>query len=759
MEELNDTSGSIFNITAPSFRNDENEEDKGEDVNNNNANDDNTDSREFEDAIEQEDEPLEEPSEVREAEGEDEMKTPPREDQTGIYFIPKASFVYTPPSSAKKRRYVPEEDIPDSTSMSEDKYQLDYFKQTIFILEQDVTSARDKATRSQAALIEAENNVLRLKSTIIDLERSSEEKSFQTKVEIERQQSMQEQIEFLLKEQAEFKKKITQRDEKIKRYEEERIQLRREKIGDLSVDEISMEKDELQERLHTIKVKHAAQLSELNSRVATYREQVDLLQKKLKENKEKNGNLEILQQELEVEKARNAELQAQSIETEEAKVIINSMKDEMNRHREMEGEYRRSISEFKKMKAVHTNSEALQEKIRNLEGLNAKLPTLEARLFETQTEVERLRAEKQKWMSFFSQLKDHEIFNLSPEGIASRILQMEKEVELLTDRVNNLTSDLKVSESGRNTAEAQVVQLQKARVEVTNQLGLMRESVKRQEAVCSAVMSQKEGLQRILDSYDKEDETDPTHEAQRMNRLKVAEKTITEKEEQIKSLITLLNSQGTNVKGEELEGELFGGLRAENAKLNKEIQKLIDEIAALEARVGKGEFDSTKTKVLHMTMNPSSMADKNELDQLRKQVEELRSQLGGEPQKVQDNAKQTEQIQQLTRQLKEETIKYQKLKKVAQNKISEVQDLTKDLFGYSVYPIDNKRYKLTSKYASKEDEILFDHSKGQLALLETEFVSSLGAEISGYLSKCHSIPAFLSHITLELFNAKTFHPQ
>ncbi len=38
-------------------------------------------------------------------------------------------------------------------------------------------------------------------------------------------------------------------------------------------------------------------------------------------------------------------------------------------------------------------------------------------------------------------------------------------------------------------------------------------------------------------------------------------------------------------------------LEVENVKLNKEIEKLIGEIATLEARVGRGEFNPKTTKV------------------------------------------------------------------------------------------------------------------------------------------------------------------
>ena len=78
------------------------------------------------------------------------------------------------------------------------------------------------------------------------------------------------------------------------------------------------------------------------------------------------------------------------------------------------------------------------------------------------------------------------------------------------------------------------------------------------------------------------------------------------------------------------------------------------------------------------------------------------------------------------------------------------------LFGYKVNIVE-KEYRLESMYA-ENDIIAFEKSAdGGLNLLETEFTKTLSKEIHAYLSKCHSIPAFLSNITLQLFERQTLH--
>jgi mitotic spindle assembly checkpoint protein MAD1 len=68
--------------------------------------------------------------------------------------------------------------------------------------------------------------------------------------------------------------------------------------------------------------------------------------------------------------------------------------------------------------------------------------------------------------------------------------------------------------------------------------------------------------------------------------------------------------------------------------------------------------------------------------------------------------------------------------------------------------------RLRSLFAeAQEDEMLFevlDVDQEQLQLLDTPFVASLEPRLFDYLTKTHSIPAFLSSVTLALFERQTF---
>lgn len=55
-----------------------------------------------------------------------------------------------------------------------------------------------------------------------------------------------------------------------------------------------------------------------------------------------------------------------------------------------------------------------------------------------------------------------------------------------------------------------------------------------------------------------------------------------------------------------------------------------------------------------------------------------------------------------------------------------------------------------------QDFLLFHMKDGRLELLGTDFCKRIDRKIFAYLTTCHSIPAFLSSCTLDLFERQTF---
>jgi len=60
-------------------------------------------------------------------------------------------------------------------------------------------------------------------------------------------------------------------------------------------------------------------------------------------------------------------------------------------------------------------------------------------------------------------------------------------------------------------------------------------------------------------------------------------------------------------------------------------------------------------------------------------------------------------------------------------------------------------------YAEDPEDCLLFQWKGEiLELLETPFASKLDPKLFSFLTRCNSVPAFLSNVTLDLFEKVTF---
>lgn len=78
------------------------------------------------------------------------------------------------------------------------------------------------------------------------------------------------------------------------------------------------------------------------------------------------------------------------------------------------------------------------------------------------------------------------------------------------------------------------------------------------------------------------------------------------------------------------------------------------------------------------------------------------------------------------------------------------------LMGYKIELMDEK-ITLLSLYAfDKQDTLVFHQHDDNLQLITNDFALTWQNEIQNYLVNGRSLPAFLSCITLELFNKKTF---
>ncbi|CAM9232727.1 unnamed protein product [Heterosigma akashiwo] len=102
----------------------------------------------------------------------------------------------------------------------------------------------------------------------------------------------------------------------------------------------------------------------------------------------------------------------------------------------------------------------------------------------------------------------------------------------------------------------------------------------------------------------------------------------------------------------------------------------------------------------------------------------------------------------------------QRLKEMFKEQIARFREAVYLLFGYKLDmggAHARPKLRLRSMFAENEsDDLLFQWGKGGLELCETDFATKIDRKVFVYLHQCNSVPAFLSNVTLNLFEAQTF---
>lgn len=168
--------------------------------------------------------------------------------------------------------------------------------------------------------------------------------------------------------------------------------------------------------------------------------------------------------------------------------------------------------------------------------------------------------------------------------------------------------------------------------------------------------------------------------------------------------------------------EEISSLRQKIEELEAERQRLEEQNNILEMRLERhnlqGDYDPVKTKVVHLQMNPTSMAKQqraDEVEQLRVECQRLRDRL----RKIEMAGGMTtddttliippsQEILDLRKQMESAELKNQRLKEVFQKKIQEFRTACYVLTGYQIDITVENQYRLTSVYAEHmEDSLLF----------------------------------------------------
>ncbi|KAF2072337.1 hypothetical protein CYY_006350 [Polysphondylium violaceum] len=665
--------------------------------------------------------------------------------------------------------------------------QQEYIKQLEHQIKADNSTENELSTKS-VRLTNTEKELQELKSKYYELEKSSQffkTRASESMIRVQDiEQEMERKIGLKNKEIDDITSKlryITQSEEEAKKRSLELELQYSELERQTSLKLKAMEKEKLQWRSEVVDLKHKvagsneeAQIKSKDSKIDSLNILNKQLQQEVSDIKSRlNSTLELLSdkdRQLEsflvskedpilnslVNPSLSNDEQIKKLQTRliDSETLNQSIKNELNYYKDVNEKNLKQLSNLKSqlenlgnIEIIKQQNESLQDKLARYQEIIENFNKLEIKhnlLVQEKKDLEKKYGEFDK-------------FQGGPEQFLQRIAILENENQTYVGKIGELTSNLKLLESRNSDIESTILEEKSSLSSKNNRIDEFIEKIKRLETQNYIYKKEIEGLNKILDLFDLDsvvnsnakegtdggDTTAATSDSSvRIERVKELQRALGEKN----ALVEQYESQLSN-KSKAITDHVMD-YKSECEKLNKEIDRLLEENALLESRLGKGEYDPTKTKVLHMTMNPSTAADNNK---------SLENNVGDQ--------KLIEENHRLLMQVNDSEKKLDRLKLVFKQKINEFREGVYALLGYKIDVDQQNRYKLQSMYAEKEsDYLMFQYTAnkggrvGNMELLETAFTDSLDREIKAYLFTCKSIPSFLSQVTIELFSRQTFHP-
>lgn len=239
-------------------------------------------------------------------------------------------------------------------------------------------------------------------------------------------------------------------------------------------------------------------------------------------------------------------------------------------------------------------------------------------------------------------------------------------------------------------------------------------------------------------------------------------------------------------------------------QLQSDLQKTQIENERLKGEIGRGAYNPETTKVLHMKKNPAKdeaftrqKAAEEELERLKEENNQLKAQIqqvSAQSSSSSSEARSTSVLDVSTlaadagnRSTTEDSDtkkRVERLKDLFGKKMRQFREAVYLLTGYKVdmnitAHSGETQLVLRSMYAEREevsfyrtdcanvflnfvhyghmqDYLQFKMTDGKLEMLETPFCARIDSKVTAYLTVCKSVPAFLSNLTLDLFEKTTF---
>ncbi|XP_023980773.1 mitotic spindle assembly checkpoint protein MAD1 isoform X1 [Physeter macrocephalus] len=662
---------------------------------------------------------------------------------------------------------------------------------------------RAEQIRSRSHLIQVEREKAHMelshKRARVELERAASASARSYEREADRNQELLTRIRQLQEREAEAEEKV---QEQLGRYrlcqqslDAASKKLREKEDGLAEAGEtISVLKGRLSDLQWSV-MNQEMQVKRLESERQELKEQLELQHRKWQEANQKVQELQASQEARVDQEQRIKDLEQKLSLQEQDAAVVKNMRSELVRLPTMERELRHLREENACLREMRDTNGLLREELEGLQRRLGRQEKMQETLVDLELEKERLLTKLQSW----ERLDQTSGLSIrTPEDLSRFIVELQQRELALKDRNSSITSSARGLEKARLQLQEEVRQLSSQLLEERKKREMHEALARRLQKRVLLLTKERDGMRAILGSYDSE-LTPAEYSPQLTRRMREAEDMVqkvhahsSEVEAQLSQALEELGGQKQRADMLEMELKMLksqagpaeqsflfsreevSSLRLKVEELEGERSRLEEEKKVLETQLERltlqGDYDQSRTKVLHLSLNPAGAA--------RQRLHEERQRLQEECQRLQELVRALEaggavpahleaaagmpssrEVAELKKQVESAELKNQRLKEVFQTKIQEFRKVCYTLTGYQVDITTENQYRLTSMYAEHQADCLLFKAAGpsgtKMQLLETEFSRTVQELIELHLLRQDSIPAFLSALTLDLFSRQT----
>uniref|UniRef100_A0A8B9QE84 Mitotic spindle assembly checkpoint protein MAD1 n=1 Tax=Apteryx owenii TaxID=8824 RepID=A0A8B9QE84_APTOW len=637
-------------------------------------------------------------------------------------------------------------------------------------------------SKSQLLQVEREKMQMELshKRARIELEKAANTNARNYEREADRNQELLTRIKQYQEREIEAENKLKEQMEMNKSYKKsmetmsKKLQEKESKLAEAN-ETITVLKGKISELQWNI-MNQEMQMTSQDSQKQELMEQLDVQHKKWQEASQQIQTLQASQSLLAEYEQKIKDLEQKFSQQEHDTLIVKNMKAELARFPKMERELRQLREENAYFREMKENNGLLKEEVEGLQRKLERYEKVQAQLVTLELENEKLLGKLKSW----EKLDQSTGLNIrTPDDLSRQIVALQQRELVLKEQNSTITNSARILEKARQQLQEEIIRVQSQLLDEKKKREQHEALVRRLQKRVLLLTKERDGMRAILESYDSE-LTPSEHSPQLNRRMREAEEMVqklhahnTELELEVEMKV-LKSQESTADQSVFVTKEEVDALRLKIEELEAERSKLEGENRALEMKLEKltlqGDYDPSKTKVLHFSMNPASLAKqqrKEEQQQLQEECERLRELVrvleggGSIPENLEGvgSFQSPQEVAELKKQVESAELKNQRLKEVFQTKIQEFRKVCYTLTGYQIDITTENQYRLTSIYAEHQGDCLLfkasSSSGGKMQLLETEFSRTIRELIELHLLCQDSIPAFLSALTLDLFSRQT----